>query len=144
MAYYAPAQPAAPQPSQAQPPPRAILPQRRPTNAIPIVSPPDRNVAAAGGKGRGRLVSEVPGGGDAGGEVVGKGGDDIDHILDNMFVRRPQQPEAQAMPTSTGGGGGGRTKSEEMEKVTSSSNKGDCGLDEGMKVGSEEIRFLGR
>lgn len=101
------------------------------------MSPPDRNAAASGGKGRGRLASDVPGGGpggdaaatEGGGPV--KGGDDIDHILDTMFVRRPQQ----AMTSSTTSSAGGRTKSEETDKVPSSSNsKVEASLDEGMKV----------
>lgn len=124
----APPQPAPtqqPHPQQAQPPPRAILPQRRPTNAIPIVSPPDR-----GGKGRGRLVGDASvvgtGGGDFSNEAAApaaKGGDDIDHILDNMFVRRPQQPGQAAT--------GGRAAKGDDVPV---SVKGDMTLDEGMKA----------
>lgn len=72
------------------------------------------------------------GGGDADGGAPGKGADDIDHILDNMFVRRPQQTTGQGgMTTSTTstGSGTGRMKSEEGDA------KGGVigGLDEGMK-----------
>lgn len=119
--------------AQQQPQPRPILPQRRPTNAIPIVSPPDR-----GGKGRGRLVNDVAGapgmgggGGEGDGGAPGKGADDIDHILDNMFVRRPQQTTGQGgMTTSTtsSGSGTGRMKSEEGD-----GKGGVSGLDEGLK-----------
>lgn len=81
------------------------------------MAPPDRNATAAGGKGRGRLANEMVGGG---GDAEGKAGDDIDHILDNMFVRRPQQPSTSSAARSKTG--------EELEKTPGG------GLDEGMKV----------
>lgn len=89
------------------------------------MAPPDRNATAAGGKGRGRLANEMVGGGggagDGEGMPVGKAGDDIDFILDNMFERRPQQPATSTV---------GRSKTgEELEKTSSGG-----GLDEGMKV----------
>lgn len=141
VTYYAPPAPAQAPPPQAQqaPPPqaRAPLPQRRPTHAIPIMAPPDRNPApAAGGKGRGRLVSEAATGaaGDAPASTEGKAGDDIDHILDNMFVRRPQQPGATTAATATTTSSAGRSKEQEQEKGTSGGGgKAESGLDEGMK-----------
>lgn len=71
------------------------------------------------------------GGGEGDGGVPGKGADDIDHILDNMFVRRPQQTTGQSgMTTSTtsSGSGTGRMKSEEGD-----GKGGVSGLDEGLK-----------
>lgn len=89
ITYYAP---------QSQPPLRPILPQRRPTNAIPIMAPPDRL------NNRGHRISSPNIGSQQTGVSGGDEYDDdpnkavhptenIDHILDNMFVQRaPYQP----------------------------------------------------
>lgn len=94
---------------QTQTQPRPILPQRRPTNAIPIMAPPERV-----GKGRGRLInqqyeeydetSQDPSklaNNNSGGNVPPLGSaENIDHILDNMFVQRPpyQPPVTRKSP----------------------------------------------
>ncbi|XP_055694305.1 polycomb protein Asx-like [Lutzomyia longipalpis] len=87
ITYYAP---------QSQPPPRPVVAQRRPTNAIPILAPPERS---GSGKGRGRLPasSQQTDEGEPGGD--GKSNvENIDHILDNMFTRRTpyEQPSLKA------------------------------------------------
>lgn len=78
-------------------------------------------------------MNDMPGGGGDGGSgeagVGRKAGDDIDHILDNMFVRRPQQaPQAMTTSASSTGSGGGHADKASMGKAEGS-------LDEGMKVG---------
>lgn len=94
-------------------PPRPILPQRRPTNAIPILAPPDR----AGGKHQHHQQQHhqqqhhhrKTDGGDADDNAqadkvaataatIGSP-ENIDHILDNMFVQRaPYQPPNAQLP----------------------------------------------
>uniref|UniRef100_A0A1L8DDK0 Protein CASC3 n=1 Tax=Nyssomyia neivai TaxID=330878 RepID=A0A1L8DDK0_9DIPT len=87
ITYYAP---------QSQPPPRPVVAQRRPTNAIPILAPPERS---GSGKGRGRLPmsSQQPDDGEQMGDVKSNV-ENIDHILDNMFTRRTtyEQPSLKA------------------------------------------------
>lgn len=106
---------------QTQTQPRPILPQRRPTNAIPIMAPPER-----GGKGRGRLTNNnqyeeyEDQQAQQESQIKGVGGlppplgsaENIDHILDNMFVQRaPYQPIIRKSPPSQGDSGeiGGST-----------------------------------
>lgn len=89
---------------QTQLPPRPILPQRRPTNAIPILAPPER----AGGKQHQlnhRKGTDDDGGMDASTVASIGSPENIDHILDNMFVQRaPYQPptigKADALKTA--------------------------------------------
>lgn len=95
ITYYAP---------QTQPPPRPILPQRRPTNAIPILAPPER----AGGKGRNRNANQqfddFEDDGKTGSTVTAPIGspENIDHILDNMFVQRaPFQPPSSVRKSNS-------------------------------------------
>lgn len=95
---------------QTQTQPRPILPQRRPTNAIPIVAPQER-----GGKGRGRAIvaqyddademSQDPSAPPLG------SAENIDHILDNMFVQRApyQPPTTRKSPPSEVGAGAAST-----------------------------------
>lgn len=98
ITYYAP---------QTQPPPRPILSQRRPTNAIPILAPPDHskkrnsnNNATSpthSGTNNDNEYGDEDGGG---GTKVGtqmEHAENIDHILDNMFVQR-----APHFPPTTG------------------------------------------
>ena len=74
---------------------------------------------ATGGKGRGRLVSEMPAAGNAGGTAETSNtndgqrqeGDDIDLILDTMFVRRPQQPMTSSTTSSSGRAAGEKAPS---------------------------------
>lgn len=105
LTYYAPQAP--------QALPRPVLPpQRRP---IPILAPPER---AAGGKGRGRLVAQAEEGQEqqsgpaqtpqnpsSSAEISANNtsnSENIDHILDNMFVRRaPVYPPASGGSTRT-------------------------------------------
>lgn len=106
ITYYAP---------QTQPPPRPILAQRRPTNAIPILAPPERGGGGGGGSGsngstsknRGRLNNPTY---DEYDEDAAKnpqinaplGSSEIDHILDNMFVQRaPYQPPTRKSSSPT-------------------------------------------
>lgn len=84
ITYYAP---------QTQPQPRPILSQRRHTNAIPIMAPPERN-----NKGVNRSMggaSSAMGNNDSNNnsnndqqQAVDSTAENIDHILDNMFVQR--------------------------------------------------------
>lgn len=128
---------------QAQPQPRPSLPQRRPTNAIPILAPPDKGSATAAGaaatagglatsagKGRSGRATNAPDDGDE----ENKNADDIDHILDNMFVRRAPITNAPSISSSNAAvsGGATRNKSEESEKSTG--QKTDPSLEEGIKV----------
>ncbi|XP_011181012.2 protein CASC3 [Zeugodacus cucurbitae] len=78
-----------------------VLPQRRPTNAIPILPPSEKNkqrpvdakdeAKAANTASQGNAQSTAP---------IGSA-ENIDHIIDNMFVQRPafQPPQAPANPT---------------------------------------------
>lgn len=97
ITYYAPQ-------SQTQTP-RPLPSQRRPTSAIPILAPPDRKskanrsgADAAGGNG----ANENDDGGNAnatGAAPIGSA-ENIDHILDNMFVQRaPYQPPTRKSPS---------------------------------------------
>lgn len=103
---------------QTQMPPRPILPQRRPTNAIPILAPPDR-VGAGGSKHQHHQHQhhhhrKNTQDGDrcdtddnattqsdklaATAATIGSP-ENIDHILDNMFVQRaPYQPPNAQQP----------------------------------------------
>lgn len=85
-----------------------VLPQRRPTNAIPILPPSEKH--------KSRIVSNAnanPKTDEASGSS-----DNIDHIIDNMFVQRPAY---QPPPTSTGAGDNAATKSasEDLNSNTS-------------------------
>lgn len=71
------------------------MPTRRPTNAIPILAPPDRD----GNKNKGSQGDDSGDGDKPSGTGVAPIGsaEDIDHILDNMFVQRaPYQPPSAA------------------------------------------------
>lgn len=99
ITYYAP---------QSQPPLRPILPQRRPTNAIPIMAPPDRV------NNRGHRISspKIGAGQQMGGGSTEEYEDDpnkvvhptenIDHILDNMFVQRAPYQSSGARKNDEG------------------------------------------
>ncbi|XP_059622628.1 protein CASC3 [Phlebotomus argentipes] len=92
ITYYAP---------QSQQQPRAVVAQRRPTNAIPILAPPERS-----GKGRGRLPSsqmmQMDRGDSELGSDEGKSNvENIDHILDNMFTRRTPYEPPSLKPSSS-------------------------------------------
>jgi len=63
----------------------AALPQRRPTNAIPILPPSEKHKGKGGAKEEG--IS-----------------DNIDHIIDNMFVQRPSAFQATGEGAAPGGG----------------------------------------
>jgi len=63
----------------------SALPQRRPTNAIPILPPSEKHKAKGGAKEEG--IS-----------------DNIDHIIDNMFVQRPSAFQATGEGATPGGG----------------------------------------
>ncbi|GAB0097173.1 hypothetical protein DMENIID0001_127820 [Sergentomyia squamirostris] len=91
ITYYAP---------QSQPPPRPVVSQRRPTNAIPILAPPERS---GNGKGRGRLpAGSQPGGDESDPNSEGKNNsENIDHILDNMFVRRTPYEQPSLKPSTS-------------------------------------------
>lgn len=67
----------------------AALPQRRPTNAIPILPPSEKHKSKAGASG--------------GGKEEGNS-DNIDHIIDNMFVARPSAFQATGEGAAAGGG----------------------------------------
>lgn len=80
-----------------------VLPQRRPTNAIPILPPSEKNkqrpvdakdevkALATNSASQGNAQSSAP---------IGSA-ENIDHIIDNMFVQRPafQPPQPPANPT---------------------------------------------
>ncbi|KAH8243390.1 hypothetical protein KR032_007111 [Drosophila birchii] len=68
----------------------AALPQRRPTNAIPILPPSEKHKTKGGAPG-------------AGGKEEGNS-DNIDHIIDNMFVARPSAFQATGEGAAAGGG----------------------------------------
>lgn len=98
ITYYAPQ-------SQTQAP-RPLPSQRRPTAAIPILAPPDRKTknnrsdatgGAAGGSSNDAEDSQQSGGNS------NAAADNIDHILDNMFVQRApyQPPSATTTATAT-------------------------------------------
>lgn len=81
--YYAPPQ---------APPPQPVVTQqrvtRRPTNAIPILAPPDRKEVLTSSAAPNEPKDKQP----------DSGAENIDHIIDNMFVRRPPiQPAAAAI-----------------------------------------------
>lgn len=95
ITYYAP---------QTQPPPRPILPQRRHTNAIPIMAPPERsnkNVHSSRsttGSSTNSFINNDSiynnniNNDQQQGSMIAQSSDtveNIDHILDNMFVQRP-------------------------------------------------------
>ncbi|XP_052873400.1 ataxin-2 homolog [Anopheles cruzii] len=103
ITYYAPQ-------TQAQAP-RPLPTGRRPTAAIPILAPPDRKPVPAPGNAQ---LSKAPNaasvgsregdGGGIEGTAPGVGeadsGENIDHILDNMFVQRPPyQPPSRKSPS---------------------------------------------
>lgn len=71
----------------------AVLPQRRPTNAIPILPPSEKHKTRTASNN-----SANP----KGDETSSGSGDNIDHIIDNMFVQRPA---FQPPPISTSAGG---------------------------------------
>ncbi|XP_055372486.1 GATA zinc finger domain-containing protein 14 isoform X2 [Condylostylus longicornis] len=82
------------QPTQRQ----SSLPQRRPTNAIPILPPSDKNKSSNSQQTNGSsLEKENNSNAPAVGSV-----ENIDHILDNMFVQRqPFQPAIQQSSSQT-------------------------------------------
>ncbi|XP_053946452.1 protein CASC3 [Anastrepha ludens] len=76
-----------------------VLPQRRPTNAIPILPPSEKNkqrIADAKDEAKG-LNNAATQGGSQSSAPIGSA-ENIDHIIDNMFVQRPafQPPQAAA------------------------------------------------
>ncbi|XP_058065595.1 histone-lysine N-methyltransferase 2D-like, partial [Anopheles bellator] len=106
ITYYAPQ-------TQAQAP-RPLPTGRRPTAAIPILAPPDRKPVPAPAPGNAQskapnaasVGSNRTDGGDGGMETPATGvgeadsGENIDHILDNMFVQRPPyQPPSRKSPS---------------------------------------------
>lgn len=114
ITYYAPQ-------SQTQAP-RPLPSQRRPTAAIPILAPPDRktknnrsdNTGGTGGGSNDAEESQQTGSNNA--------ADNIDHILDNMFVQRPpyQPPSAtttaQKSPSPAPGGNGDKDVGKDADK----------------------------
>ncbi|XP_022211932.2 protein CASC3 [Drosophila obscura] len=72
----------------------AALPQRRPTNAIPILPPSEKHKTRPGGLAGPNANQTKEEGGHA---------DNIDHIIDNMFVQRPAfQPPATGEAAAAG------------------------------------------
>lgn len=108
ITYYAP---------QTQIPTRPIVAHKRPTNAIPILAPPER-----GGKGRGRLANvQFEDYEDE--SKPADSADSIDHILDNMFVQRaPYQPPARKSPSPA------------VEDAVENSDKEIAGIGEAVQV----------
>lgn len=115
ITYYAPQ-------SQTQAP-RPLPSQRRPTAAIPILAPPDR-------KAKNNRTGDPSGNGTAGSNDseeqtstnANAAADNIDHILDNMFVQRPpyQPPTTRKSPSpapnekgATADGGGSKDADKE-------------------------------
>ncbi|XP_001357903.3 protein CASC3 [Drosophila pseudoobscura] len=75
----------------------AALPQRRPTNAIPILPPSEKHKARPGGL-AGSNANQTTNAKEEGGHT-----DNIDHIIDNMFVQRPAfQPPATGEAAAAG------------------------------------------
>ncbi|EDW38850.1 GL13710 [Drosophila persimilis] len=75
----------------------AALPQRRPTNAIPILPPSEKHKARPGGL-AGPNANQTTNAKEEGGHT-----DNIDHIIDNMFVQRPAfQPPATGEAAAAG------------------------------------------
>ncbi|XP_055625702.1 ataxin-2 homolog [Toxorhynchites rutilus septentrionalis] len=97
ITYYAPQ-------SQTQAP-RPLPSQRRPTSAIPILAPPDRkqknNRSGTDSSGNSINESDENNAGSNGGANAPIGSaENIDHILDNMFVQRPPyQPPTRKSPS---------------------------------------------
>ncbi|CAD6993915.1 protein CASC3 [Ceratitis capitata] len=82
-----------------------VLPQRRPTNAIPILPPSEKNKQrSADAKDEAKLLtgnSASQGNGAQSSAPIGSA-ENIDHIIDNMFVQRPafQPPQAGQAATT--------------------------------------------
>ncbi|BFF92464.1 protein CASC3 [Drosophila madeirensis] len=73
----------------------SALPQRRPTNAIPILPPSEKHKARSGGL-AGPNANQLT-------KEEGGHADNIDHIIDNMFVQRPAfQPPATGEAAAAG------------------------------------------
>lgn len=121
ITYYAP---------QTQPPPRPILSQRRPTNAIPILAPPDHsnkrnnnnnnnngNNATTSAQGSGNCDEYAEDDGNGKMATQMENAENIDHILDNMFVQR-----APHFPPTTGLAAAARKSSSPVPIDTEKSN----------------------
>ncbi|SPP80720.1 blast:Protein CASC3 [Drosophila guanche] len=73
----------------------SALPQRRPTNAIPILPPSEKHKTRSGGL-AGPNANQLT-------KEEGGHADNIDHIIDNMFVQRPAfQPPATGEAAAAG------------------------------------------
>ncbi|XP_031630349.1 protein CASC3 isoform X2 [Contarinia nasturtii] len=128
ITYYAP---------QTQAPPRPILSQRRHKNAIPIMAPPERsnknshgNRSSGSGPNSSNNDSNNNSDQQQGAQSVDNTAENIDHILDNMFVQRPhpyQSGLAESAATVRKDSSSDGPKSQMVDVSGNSETKDDAG-----------------